>query len=308
MAEVRTNRNRSKKKKRRSLFKLSIILLFFIFSIVISFIIYALRFDGTSKLNPGMQPADSQSDTSDSLSDSLSDNNSLNPDGSSDVSSDASSETPNSEASGMASTPGSVNPVAESQRQNDSYLDSCAFIGDSISTGFSGYKFVSKSNVFASIGLRIDNITEEKVETADGSEILVLDGLKKLKPENVYILLGSNGVSWYDNDKMIEDYSAFIDSIQNELPDSKVYILSITPVGTQKESLEKPKGVLNTEIDAFNKRLLELADKKSVYYVDLNSFLKDSSGKLPDSKSSDGMHFTKDTYATIIEFILKHTV
>lgn len=298
MAQVRSTKNNRKKKKRRSLFRLSVILLFFIFCISIGFVIYAFKFDASSKRAPGVN-------TDSSLSSDDSQSGTEDPSLTSQSDTDSTGDTDSSSALSTG-----AGPVAESKRQSDSYLDSCAFIGDSITTGLSGYKFVKKSNVFAMEGLRIDNITEKTIPTADYGDVLALDGLAKMKPQNVYILLGSNGVSWYKNDDMIKDFSDFIDSVQGELPDANVYIISITPVGTKKESIATPEDgrVLNTEIDNFNSRLLELANQKSVNYLDVNSALKDSSGKLPDSVTTDGMHFNKATYQTFVDYILTHTV
>ena len=184
------------------------------------------------------------------------------------------------------------------------------FIGDSITTGFSGYKLVPSENVLADVGLRIDNIAEAKIKNPRFSEpVNVMAALESVKPENVYILLGSNGVAWYNNDTMIEEYGKFIDDIKTKLQNSHIYIISITPVGTMKENIDTIENgkVLNSEIDQFNNRLLDLADEKNVHYLNVNPELKDETGKLPDDVTSDGMHFNLDTYKKFIEYILTHT-
>ena len=136
-----------------------------------------------------------------------------------------------------------------------------------------------------------------------------MTALEEVRPANIYILLGTNGVAWYNNDSMIEQYGAFVDDIKTKLPDSKIYIISLTPVGTMKENIDTVENgkVLNSEIDQFNARLLDLANQKNVYYVDVNSELKDASGKLPDDVTRDGMHFTLDVYKKFVNYILTHT-
>ncbi|MBP1567166.1 MAG: hypothetical protein J6U36_00830 [Oscillospiraceae bacterium] len=204
----------------------------------------------------------------------------------------------------------SANPVPESEAQPESYLNSCMFIGDSITTGLSVYKLVPSDNVFADVGLRIDKINETAVKNTRFDEpVKVMTAIEEVRPENIYILLGSNGVAWYNNDSMIEAYGTFVDDIKTKLPDSKIYIISLTPVGTMKENIDTVENgkVLNSEIDQFNARLLELANQKNVYYIDVNSELKDASGKLPDDVTRDGMHFTLDVYKKFVNYILTHT-
>lgn len=306
MSDTRPNRNTKKRKKRRSTLRLSVILLFFVFSIAISFTVYTFTFDASSK--PAVKK-NSDGTSSPSETDILVTDKNGNPVTGQNAG-DVTDEDGNKIKGSGASAENSINPVKKSDEKDKSYLDKCVFIGDSITTGLSGYKFVSNDNVLASIGLRIDNITTEKVSTTKYGDILTLDALLKIKPENVYILLGSNGVSWYDNDKMIECYSNFIDSVKTELPDSNIYIISITPVGAIREAKDTTENgkILNSDIDRFNLRLIDLANQKGIYYVDANSELKGDDGKLPADVTKDGMHFNKDTYEKFVEYILTHIV
>jgi len=291
-------RTTTKRKKRRYYsFRLSIVLMFYIVCIAISFVIFAFRFDITSKK--------AVNETSDYQNVIVTDAEGYTVTDAEGNTVTQFEEVPEPSADGT-----SGNPLPESDRKPDSYLEDCVFIGDSITTGLSGYKLVSSQNVLASVGLRIDNITTEKVTNPRFEQpVMVVDALNEIKPKNIYILLGSNGVAWYNNDNMIIAYSDFIKSLRTQLPDSDIYIISITPVGTMKENIDTIENgkVLNSEIDSFNQRLIELADKEGVYYVDVNSALKDETGKLPNDVTSDGMHFNLDTYKKFMEYILTHT-
>lgn len=292
-----------KKKKRRSTLRLSVILIFFIMCIVISFVIYAMNFDISSKPvsvnSPGTKPAEENIIVTDAAGNPVTD-------------SSGNTVTEKNKVTLPVSTAQSIiNPVAASEKRDEAYLTSSVFIGDSITTGLSGYHFVPDENVLADIGLRIDNITDKTVSNPRYSEpVDVMTAISSIQPENVYILLGSNGVSWLDGDKMYTAYSDFVDSIREALPNADIYIISITPVGTMKENIESVDSgrVLNSEIDAFNERLFNLANEKGVAYLDVNSELKDENGKLPDDVTSDGMHFNKKTYEKFVEYILTHTI
>ena len=103
------------------------------------------------------------------------------------------------------------------------------FIGDSISVGLTAYNILSPDKVIASIGLNISKIDSEKISTTNG-KLTAHEALIQKKPANIYIMLGSNGIAWMSNESMISKYSSFIDKIQADLPESKIYILSIPPV------------------------------------------------------------------------------
>lgn len=199
-----------------------------------------------------------------------------------------------------------ANPLSENVGVDATYFDSCAFLGDSITTGLSGYGFVPEKNVLAGTGMNIEKIEKSTVSTAQG-DITILDALKTANPQNIYIMLGTNGIAWLTNEKMIEEYSKFVDKIKEELPSSNIYILSIPPVTVNKETAAKGS-IQNSAIDSYNSALLQMANDKKIYFVDINTALKGNDGKLPvESAEKDGMHFKKDTYKIVIDYILKHT-
>ena len=210
-------------------------------------------------------------------------------------------------ATTTVSSPVNVNPVPENSPKNFSYFNDCVFIGDSLTVGLSSYGIIPEKNVLANTGLNIDKINDAKIKTETG-EIALLDELKAVNPKNVYIMLGSNGIAWLSNEHMTEKYGEFIDKIKAQHPDLTIYILSIPPVSVNKETLTEGS-IQNTAIDSYNSELLKLADAKKVNFVDINTALKGNDGKLPvDSAGKDGMHFKKDTYTIMLNYILQHTV
>lgn len=321
------------KVKRRLKFRFSIVFLSFLLSFILCFIAYVNGMknkiqdtsaepvinsnvsdsknssdgnssDGLISENPGSSApdnADSVQNTDENPADVQEDSSS-----SDDASSEENQDSENSDESSAANANVS-NPVAQSDRKDDSYLSDCIFVGDSISTGFSGYGFVSEKNVFAKTSMRIDLINNTPLDTFYGN-VLVIDALKSANPKNIYIMLGSNGMGWIDDSKMIDDYSRFIDDIQSSLPSASVYIMSIPPVTAERElkpTVEDGK-ILNSDINEYNSLLLDLANQKGVHYIDVNSALADSSGRLPSDVSTDGMHFDKNTYVKVVEYILTH--
>lgn len=200
------------------------------------------------------------------------------------------------------------NPISQRKQAPRSYLDSCVFIGDSLTVGLSSYGILPEKNVVAQIGLNIDKINTAAVPAlnAGDPDMTVLEAVVSRAPENIYIMLGSNGISWLSNDFMIKEYSAFIDGLKGVLPDADYYILAVPPVAASREN-HSSVPIQNSEIDAFNSELLKLANDKGIYFVDVNTALKGNDGKMPDDAvAKDGMHFNKSTYDKMLEYILCH--
>ncbi len=292
-----------KKKRRRSVFKMSAVLVMLIACFIGGFLVYLKNYEIESKPSPAYSEFVKQQEK---IADAAAKNNTQTGSSENTDSSNSEENAENQEASK------GTNPVPQSAPKGDEYIDTCMFIGDSITYGFSTYRIVPADRVLSAIGVRPDNIESEKLQTVSMGKVIevnVLDHLKEVKPENIYILLGSNGVAWMDNEVMISNYETFVGKIKYELPDSKIYIISLTPVGTMKENIadESSGRVLNTQIDSFNEKLLEMADRSGVYYVDVNSELKGPNGKLPDDETSDGMHFVSSTYKKFLDYLLCHT-
>jgi lysophospholipase L1-like esterase len=219
----------------------------------------------------------------------------------------SSAETPSEESqSPEEETNEIINPVPQSDALSETYLSKCAFVGDSITVGLSDYQYVPSKNVIAQVGLNIDKINTDPLNLASGSKT-ALEALCELSPENIYIMLGSNGIEWLSSDDMIEYYSLFVDSVKAQLPDSKIYILSIPPVTAEKET-DEDSPIKNSDIDKYNSDLLSMANDKEIYYVDINTALKGNDGKFPEENAADdGLHFNKETYQIMIDYILSHT-
>ncbi len=201
------------------------------------------------------------------------------------------------------------NPIPQSAPVDKSYLDDAVFVGDSIFEGLSLYKFFPEKQVFASVGLNPYQLNSNTIDTYYGN-VTALSAVISARPSKVYIMMGMNGVAWDINNDMSEQIGIFIDHVKQHMPSVKIYLMSVTPVSAEREA--KPSTaegkILNSQIDKFNKCLLELADEKEIYYLDVNSSLRGSNGCLPSNLTSDGIHISKPVYEDIIEYILSHTV
>ncbi len=97
--------------------------------------------------------------------------------------------------------------------------------------------------------------------------------------------LGVNDL--YNSEKYISEYNGLIKDL--EALGCTVYFETVNPVGN------KCKTVTNRQIDDFNQKM---SDNLTCTVIDTNSILKDTG-----FKSSDGLHYSKDTYKNIYSIV-----
>ncbi len=176
------------------------------------------------------------------------------------------------------------------------FFENDLFIGDSISTGFSGYGFLPAENVFAQVGLNPSTVLEKEVNgyTISGK-------LSEMQPERVYIMLGSNGIAFLSGTYMCEQMKILIDTIRTQSPTSKIIIISVPPV-TYEHDQEGQETI--ADINAYNDELKQLASDEDCPFIDISAFLKNENGYLSaDYAEADGMHFLGGAYVTVLNYI-----
>lgn len=174
------------------------------------------------------------------------------------------------------------------ERDSITKFENSMFIGDSITEGFAFNEILSKESVLAGPGATAGF-------TYDDIDVLV-----EKKPDNIFIMLGSCDILMpVDNPKELfrSDLNRLIDRLKEELPDSKIYLQSITPV--TDDAVEKEARY--EEIGEYNKILMELADELSVSYVDIGALALENS----DLYAEDGIHFKKEFYQLWLEYLSK---
>ncbi len=189
------------------------------------------------------------------------------------------------------------NPAKEVPTEYDKeFYNSVLMIGDSLSVGLVNYGFLQPENVFAKVGL-----TPASVMTTEIDEKLVYDKAAELSPSYICIMLGTNGLSYLSEDYMAEKMGEFIDELEIYCPDAEIVLVSIPPV-TEAHEKEKPEKLEN--ITAYNEHIKNVADEKSVKYVDTFSLLQGVTGYLADDfAENDGLHFKAAAYPVVLSAV-----
>lgn len=112
-----------------------------------------------------------------------------------------------------------------------------------------------------------------------------------LAPRKLFIMIGVNDLNRkVRKDVTLSNYQSLFDGIDQNLPDTKVYIQSILPVSNNHLAAK------NKEIRYLNEVLKEHANRRGYCYIDLYPHFLDSENLLEKDLSNDGIHLMAPGY------------
>lgn len=145
-------------------------------------------------------------------------------------------------------------------------------------------------------------------DTTDGVLNRLDESIYALHPSKVFLMIGTNDFYTGDEpkEKCVSNIKKIILGIQNELPDTQVYLESIYPIN--KGDIEKIDTKTlgertNALIDENNAVLKKSADELNITYIDVNSHLKNDIGDLKLEYTAEGLHLTAMGYKKVIEIL-----
>ena len=198
----------------------------------------------------------------------------------------------------------------DKDRVTSKYFSDAVFIGDSISVGIKLYEVMQNTDVFASVGISLENIfTNKAVKLEDGSKVTIFEALDDKPYNKAYIMLGANSLM-SSHEELIKQYGRVIDEVRTRVGDDCiVYIQSVLPVYEEVFHQKYPHNtVTNADIESFNILLAELSEQKGVHYLDVASVIKDENGSLPPKYTSDGLHIGSELYIKWFDYHKTHAV
>ena len=173
--------------------------------------------------------------------------------------------------------------MEQNERENAEYDDyevDVAFIGDSLTDGYDLAKYYPQY-LTANRGIGGD--------TTFGLEERLQVSLYDLKPKVVVMLIGANNMN-----SMLQNYESILKGLQENLPESKIVLLSLTAMGGEHWGRKNQLAAYN------NVSIKLLAQKYNFTFVDLYSALYDVSiGEVYEGYTIDGGHFTHEGYTVV---------
>lgn len=173
--------------------------------------------------------------------------------------------------------------IEQYRRENAKYNDfevDVAFLGDSLTDGYDLAKYYPQ---FLTANRGIGGDTTYTLE--ERLEVSVYD----LKPKVAVMLIGANNM-----DTMFENYEDILQGLQENLPDTKIVLLSLTAMGGEHWGRKNQLAAYN------NVTIKLLAQQYGFTFIDLYAPLYDVSiGEVYEGYTSDGGHLTHEGYTVV---------
>lgn len=190
-----------------------------------------------------------------------------------------------------------------------SYFADAAFLGDSLTVGFSDYNInLGGALLCGYTGVGPDAIVNRSaVRSSIRGDEIALDVLAAAQPKKLYILLGTNTLTTVGaSDRFLAYYGQMLDLLQQTLPGCTIYVQSIPPVRPEAAT-EKP-GLASDIIRSVNEQLAQLAASKGCVYLDLWETLADGEGNLKEVLAApDGVHLSAGNgYGAWVTYLRNH--
>ena len=169
--------------------------------------------------------------------------------------------------------------------QYDDYEVDVAFLRDSLTDGYDLAKYYPQY-VTANRGIGGDTTFDLEARL----QVSVYD----LKPKVAVMLIGAN-----NTDTMFENYEDILRGLKENLPDTKVVLLSLTAMGGEHWGAKNQLAAYN------NVTIKLLAEKYGYTFVDLYTPLYDVSiREVYDGYTTDGGHLTHQGYTVVTAQIM----
>lgn len=191
-----------------------------------------------------------------------------------------------------------------------SYFADAAFLGDSLTVGFSDYQInLGGALICGYTGVGPDAIVNRSaVKSPTRGQEVALDVLAAAQPKKLYILLGTNTLTTLGaSDRFLAYYGQMLDLLRQTLGDGcTIYVQSIPPV-RPTVAAEKP-GLATDVLRGVNEQLAQMAASKGCVYLDLWEALADGEGNLKEMLAApDGVHLSAGNgYGTWVTYLRNH--
>ena len=216
----------------------------------------------------------------------------------------------NKEENTIDTTAYSATILPESSDAGQTYVDETLFLGDSNTARmYRMFDFCTYDNAIGSVGMSAKSLaTYACVELNNsGSYVTMAKAVAGMQPKRVIITFGTNDLSpSYKAADFVKNYQTGIESIVEAYPSVDIIINAIPPLGQQHSN----QSLTQTQVDEYNKALVEMCKEKGWKFLNSAEVLKDSATGYAKSgyvESSDGIHLTRAAMEALFDYIRTHS-
>ena len=190
-----------------------------------------------------------------------------------------------------------------------SYFANVCFLGDSLTQGMQIYSTgLPEASFCAYKGIGPNAVVNSTTCTRrDGVQEIPMEVLTAQQPKVLYILLGTNVLNRDgDYSSFLTYYRLMLDMIAQALPNTQIYVQSITPV--RPEVRASHPGLYKERLCEINDELSAIALEKGCVFLNLWEALADENGDLKaEYAQPDGYHLKPEGYTAWVDYLCSHT-
>ncbi len=193
-------------------------------------------------------------------------------------------------------------------KENESYFNDAAFLGDSRTLGISDYAGLDGADFYCDSGMMIFKLLEEDGVTYQrtGEKVNLAQVLQEKHYGKIYIMLGMNELGYGNTPMYLDKYREVVEQIRAWQPGAVIYIMANLHVSEAKNNMETEFNNIN--INDKNAAAASLANGKDIFYLDANPLFTDENGFLNAELTFDGVHLYAQHYDVWREFLMEHAV
>ena len=200
--------------------------------------------------------------------------------------------------------------LEQSADAGDSYVDETLFLGDSNTARmYRMFDYCSYDNAIGSVGMTAKSLVTfacVQVSTSSGY-ITMPQAVAKLQPRRVILTFGTNDLNpGYKAADFVKNYRTGIEAIVTAYPSVDIIVNAIPPIGQQHSN----QSLTQTQVDEYNKALVEMCQEKDWKFLNSAEVLKDSVTGYAKSgyvETSDGIHLTRTAMDALFNYIRTHS-
>ena len=195
------------------------------------------------------------------------------------------------------------------------YLDDTLFLGDSNTARFSiyankdGEAFADEAHSVGVVGMGVGAISTLKCMEFQGiGSVTMPKAVEIIHPKRVIITMGTNNLSGTSTDatNFIKSYREGIKAVHDAYPYADIIINAIPPVAKSRDY----PNVSMTQIDAYNKAIVEMCEEEGYKFLNSSEVLKDETTGFAKEgyMASDGLHLSQKGIQALFDYVTSHAL
>lgn len=211
--------------------------------------------------------------------------------------------------SGVGNARGELYTLKESSEVDSSYLDSAYFVIDSTFFNLAASTKIDANHIWGTTSgsLPISSVNDEGIIKFpnDGSSISIAQAAMIIKPDKLYICIGTDGLAKVSQDQYILLYNTLISNIRSASPDTRIIVSALPGV---VESYSNVDNLNVTSISDGNDWIQLVCRDTGAYYLDIREALQESASLLTKYADSNGKTLNSYGLDEFLTYIKTHSV